>query len=359
MTSAAFATIITSDHLAQARVLADSLRRFHEEPIYALCVDDLPAHVDVASLPFRVVKLDDVLPAERRAMTFFYTAFELCSAVRPLLHRWLLDHTSHDRWLYLDADILPLAPCTEAFAELEFASLLLTPHVLSPPPVASARTLETLNLKYGVYNTGFLGVRRCTDAARCIDWLDSRLATLCFRGWQDVYVDQLWMNLAPVYFEGVRDWRHPGANVASWNLYERRLARTGAGLTANDRPLLFTHMSGWRFDAPEDWTLGRPLAPGTDPSILAEIGRDYRDALAAAGHEECRRRPYGHATFTNGRPVTPPMRRAWYERVMAGTAPAGSPFDHPEWFRGPQYVDWRRYVPLSVKRFLARSITSS
>jgi hypothetical protein len=96
----------------------------------------------------------------------------------------------------------------------------------------------------------------------------------------------------------------------------------------------------------------------TDPAIVAEIGRTYRDALATAGHEESRRWPYGFGTFTNGRPITLPMRRQWYERVMAGGAPAASPFHHPEWFRGPRYVDWKRYVPLSVKRFLHKSIAS-
>jgi hypothetical protein len=142
-------------------------------------------------------------------------------------------------------------------------------------------------------------------------------------------------------------------------LYERILARDGVGFTVDGQPLLFAHMSNWRFDAPEDWTLGRPLAPGSDAGVVAEIGRRYRDALATAGYEESRTWPYGFGTCTDGRPITLPMRRAWYERVMAGTVPAGSPFDHPEWFRGPRYVEWKRYVPLSVKRFLHRSMTST
>lgn len=358
MKSATFATVITRDHLANARVLAARLREFHEEPLHVLCVDDLGAHVDVAKLPFRVLSLDEVLPPEHRGMTFYYSAFELCNALKPWLLRRLLATTPHDRCIYLDADVFPFGPLADALAELEFASVLLTPHGLSPPPAAAAE-LETLNLKYGVYNGGFLGVRACTESMRFLDWQAGRLATLGFRGWHDVYVDQLWLNLAPVYFEGVKAWRHPGANVANWNLYERELVRAGDGYTANGQPLLFAHMSNWRFDAPDDWTLGRPLAPGTDGSIIAEIGRRYRDALADAGHEDCRRWPYGFGTFASGRPITLPMRREWYERVMAGATSAASPFDHPEWFRGPRYVEWKRYVPLPVKRFLHKSIAST
>jgi hypothetical protein len=357
MPSAAFAAIITRDHLAYAKVLADRLRRFHDEPVYVLCVDALPEQVDQSSLPFRVVTLDEVLPGDQRAMTFFYTAFEFCNALKPWLLRWLLAHTPHDRWIYLDADVVPYGSFGEALAELEFASLLLTPHALTPPALAHAASLETMNLVYGVYNGGFLAIRRCAEAERFVAWQAERLATLGFRGWKDVFVDQLWLNLVPVYFEGVKDWRHPGANVANWNLYERTLGRAGSEFTANGKPLIFAHLSHWRFDAPEHWTLGRPVSPDTDPAILAEIGRSYRDALAASGRDECATWGYGFGSFADGRWITPPMRRDWYERIQSGTAPGGSPFDHPEWFRGPRYVEWRRYVPLSVKRFLHRSIT--
>ena len=357
--SSTFVTVVTRDHLAHARVLARRLRRFHEEPLYVLCVDDPSGDRDAAALPFRLVSLDDVLPAEHRGMTFFYTAFELCNALKPWLLRHILATTPHDRCIYLDADVFPYGSFEAALAELEFASALLTPHALSPPPAAAAAVLETISLKYGVYNGGFLGVRTCTEAMRFLDWQAARLATLGFRGWRDVFVDQLWLNLAPVYFEGVKAWRHPGANVANWNLYERVLSRAGDGFTANGQLLLFAHMSNWRFDAPEDWTLGRPLAPGTDATIIAEIGQRYRDELAAADHEKCRSWPYGFGAFATGRPITLPMRREWYERIQSGTAPAGSPFDHPEWFRGPRYVEWKRYVPLPVKRFLHKSITST
>jgi hypothetical protein len=358
MASAAFATVITRDHLAHARVLAERLRRFHDEPLYVLCIDDMSMHVDVAGLPFRLLTLDDVLPADRRNMVFFYSAFELCNALRPWLHRWLLEVTAHDRWVYLDADIMPWGPLDEAWKELDFASVLLTPHALSPPPPEHVE-LERINLRFGVYNSGFLGVRRCAEAARFIDWFADRLSTLCFSDWQDVFVDQLWLNFAPGYFADAKEWRHPGANIANWNYYERSIGRVGDGYTANGRPLLFTHMSSWAYETPETWAYGRPVAAEADRDILAEIGATYRDALAAAGHEVCRTWTYGFATFTDGHPITRPMRRGWYARCTGGTAPEGSPFDHPEWFRGPRYVDWRRCVPLPVKRLLRRMTNSA
>lgn len=358
MHTAAFCTVITRDHLANAKVLADRLRLFHDEPLYVLCVDELEGRVDTAQLPFHVIALDDVLPVDRKDMKFFYTAFELCNALKPWLHRWILAHTSHDRWIYLDADVLPFGSFAEAFANLEFAGILLTPQALTPPPPSLITPIETGTLIYGVYNAGFMAIRRCAEATRFLEWHAERLATLCFRGWRDVFVDQLWLNLAPIYFEGVRDWRHPGANVAPWNFYERTLARTGGGFTVNGKPLIFAHLSNWRYDTPQDWAHGWALAPGSDATILTEISGRYRDALAAAGHAESRTWPYGFGTFFNGKTITLPMRRSWYERLTAGKAPAGSPCDHPEWFRGPQYVEWKKFAPLAVKRFLRRSMAS-
>lgn len=359
MNSPAFCTVITRDHLARARVLADRLRLFHGEPLYVLCVDDIAGRIDTADLPFHLVTLEDVLPADRADMKFFYTAFELCNALKPWLHRWILTHTAYDRWIYLDADILPFASFAEAFELLDFANILLTPQALTPPAPALAATIETGTLVYGVYNAGFLGIRRSAETARFLDWHAERLAMLCFRRWRDVFVDQLWLNLVPVYFGGVRDWRHPGANVGPWNFYERTLARIGDGFTVNGKPLLFAHLSNWRFDAPQEWARGWALASGSDATILAEIGGLYRDALAAAGHEEFRAWPYEFGSFPNRRTITLPMRRHWYERLLAGKAPAGSPFDHPEWFRGPQYVEWKKFMPLSIKRYLRRATASN
>jgi len=349
----AFATIITRNHLAHARVLAETLRRHHDEPLHVLCVDDPVGFFDPAAESFRAVHLADVLPGGHHGMTFFYTAFELCNALKPFLQRWIFDHTPHDRLLYLDADVFPHAPLAPGFAALDHATILLSPHLLAPCPAQDAGDLETLCLRYGVYNGGCIGLRRSDEALRFVNWLASRTATHGFEWWNDAFVDQLWLNLAPIYFRDVHAWRHPGANVANWNLHERALHRGAAGFTANGEPLLFAHMSNWSFEAPEDWTMGRPLAADTDRRVIAEIGLAYRDALRAAGYEESRRWPYGFGSFTNGRPVTGPMRRDYFRRLMAGCSGSGSPFDHSEWFRGPlRYVEWKRFVPVAIKRML-------
>ncbi len=58
----------------------------------------------------------------------------------------------------------------------------------------------------------------------------------------------------------------------------------------------------------------------------------YRAELLANGDEECRKWPYVYAVFSDGTEITPEMRRHYYELLLAGTGPAGSPFEMGKYF---------------------------
>jgi len=350
----AFATVITRSYLPFARVLARRLGRFHDAPLYVVCVDEPEGLFDPAAEPFTLLTASDLLPEQDRSLLFYYTPFEACNALRGYLHKHLFEHTPHDRWLYLDSDIYVTTPLDAAFAAIdEPACGLISPHCLEPADARLLHPVETCLLKFGVYNSGFLGLRRNAEGRRFVDWFLERLRTLCFFMHRDVYVDQLWLNLVPEHFPAMRSWKHPGANVAYWNLHERRLRRTGEGLTANGEPLLFVHFSQWRYDAPADWRFGRTVAPDTDPTIIRDLGLAYRDELQSAGYDECRKWPYGYGRFADGREITTRMRRAYYDMLSAEAPPHGDPFAHPEWFpQGFSLERAKHLVPPVVKQFV-------
>jgi hypothetical protein len=151
--------------------------------------------------------------------------------------------------------------------------------------------------------------------------------------------------------------RHPGANLANWNLHERVITENSGQLEANGELLLFVHFSRWQQDRPEAWTLNRPAALGTDLSVLRTLGLQYRDLLGEAGYSLCRKWPYGHARFSNGRIITSSMRRAYYDRIMSRHAVIGDPFAHPDWFsRWFEFSEYFRNVKRRVGAW-ARSVT--
>lgn len=332
--SRCFATVITRSYLADARALAASIRRFHDDPIYVVCVDDPTGYFDPAAEPFTVLSLDDVLPEEDRPQVFYYTAFELCNAARAYLHRYLLRATDHSAWAYFDADIAVTADLEPLFAALTAEGVvgLYTAHCLDIAPTHLMEPVETGFQRFGVYNSGFLALRRCAGVERFVDWFVTRLRTLCFFMEHDVNCDQLWMNFYPQLFPELRSWTHRGANVAYWNIHERRVVRAGDRFLADGEPLLFAHYSRWQIAQPRDFGWGRPLAAGSDPEAVAALGERYRDELVAADVGRCRSWPYGHARFRTGRAITKAMRRAYYDDWIRGQARPGSAFDHPEWF---------------------------
>lgn len=331
--SRCFATVITRSYLADARALAKSIRRFHDDPIYVVCIDDPEGFFDPRGEQFVVLTLKDILPEEDQGILFYYTAFELCCALRAWLHRYILDHSTAAKWVFLDSDIVVTSSLDPLFDAIDSDTAgLLTPHCIKPAAENILEPVETSLLRFGIFNAGFLALGRCDAAVSFVGWFQARLRTLGFFMEHDVNCDQLWLNFVPQVFPSIKVWKHAGANVAYWNIHERVITEDNASFRVNGEPLLFMHFSRWNIDIPEDWSFGRPVAEGSDPAAVAALGRHYRDALVDCGYEQCRRWPYGYARFKNGRAITKRMRRAYYAACVAGRAPAGSPFEHPEWF---------------------------
>lgn len=355
--SRAFVTVITRSYLPYARVLARSLRQFHDEPLYVVCVDEPEGYFDPEKESFSVLTARDLVPAEDRHILFYYSAFEACTALRAYAHRYLLANTAHDSWVYLDSDILVTSPLDSAFEGIDAPCTgLVSPHCIEPVSANQLASYEALLLKFGVFNGGFLALRRSPDTHQFVEWFVERLRTLCFFLYRDVFVDQLWLNFIPLQFPTFAIWRNPGANVAYWNLHERVIAEDNGMLRANDEPLLFLHFSRWQQNAPEAWTRGRNPARGTSPDLLRKLGQQYRDYLDAAEYSIASSWPYGYSTFANGRHITSGMRRAYYERLVAGTAEEGNPFEHPEWFSVRfELNEWAAAAKRKLRRTLFES----
>ena len=189
---------------------------------------------------------------------------------------------------------------------------MVTPHQLTPARTSvSVQDNEMGSLLTGVYNLGFLGVRNAPEGKEFARWWADRLLHYCYddssRG---LFTDQRWMDLAPVYFEGLEILRDPGLNVASWNIADRHLDIDEDGeYTVNGNPLRFFHFTKALGVGPV-----MTLRYGGHNIHVAELWRWYLERLTIAGQRLRKANPWPWSAYRDGTPIPLEHRRTYRAR---------------------------------------------
>jgi hypothetical protein len=177
-----------------------------------------------------------------------YNTFELCNALKPFLLQHLMSHTEYRKFCYFDSDIYIFSPLQgDVWDELDSCAVLLTPHLCEFPD----NNLELLwrdlaVLQHGVYNGGFIGIRRCPEAQELLRWWASRLIEGGYKNLaKGMNCDQRWLDLVPGFAPSVRICRHAGVNAAYWNMHERHFKTVDGQHSVNGQQLRFFHFSGY------------------------------------------------------------------------------------------------------------------
>jgi hypothetical protein len=242
-TSASFA------YLDRARVLGETLRRFHPDWTLWLCLPDQepPGFAfDPCDEAFNnVVRLSELSIPDLVRWTFDHDVVELCTAVKgPMLCK-LLDEGA-EKVIYLDPDTALLDDLIPIVSLLDEYNIILTPHQVAPDDErATIIDNEIGSLKYGIYNLGFLAVAGTEEGRRFARWWRDRLLSFCFDDVPNgLFTDQRWCDHAPVFFDGVHILRDTGYNVASWNLSRRPITIEEDGtIRAAGQRLRFFHFT--------------------------------------------------------------------------------------------------------------------
>ncbi len=337
-------TIVSKNYLAYARTLARSFKALHPDiPFYVLLVDQLDGSVDPTKEPFCLVEVESLGIPHFKQISFQYDILELNTNVKPTFLKHLLA-SGHRKVLYLDPDIRIYSQLSDAFGELDAATILLTPHTLGPIG-DGRRPSEQDHLLSGVFNLGFIGVRACEETAKFLDWWERRCLECAFNELRSgLFVDQKWVSFAPCYFPGAKIFRHEGCNVAYWNLQERMLGPTNDGLMVNAKyPLVFFHFSGLPLADLDSISRHQDRLTLAERPDLRPLFEEYRRELLENGHEDARSAPYAYGRYSNGREVSHVARR--YFSVLRRRYPDADPFDAD----GPFYSWGRRKRILATK----------
>jgi hypothetical protein len=252
MSAVTVLTVATNNYLPLAKCLGDSVLRHNPEYRFVIGLVDKP-HPRMAELDlsrFEIVPLEDVGIPDLDRLVKNYTIVEFATALKPFYLEYLLNNGARETVVYLDADCLVFSSLQDTVNRLEGCNIILTPHVCQAEQrrPTQLRPLGNFYLQTGIYNLGFIGVRNSPETRRFLSWWQDRLWMHCLRRPEiGLFYDQLWINAAPIFFEGVLIDKNPGLNVAYWNLGERNITASPNGYVVNGAaPLVFFHFSGFK-----------------------------------------------------------------------------------------------------------------
>jgi len=298
-------TSICANYIPKAKALACSLKEYNPNAVFVLCLVERSIHssTDDSKLFDFVLTAQELGIENFESFMFKYSAVEASTAVKGHLFKELLRRfPQENHFVYLDPDILVTGPFTELLEALKNHTIILTPHLCEPEENLDAiMDNEIRALKHGVFNLGFLAIRRSDEAERFIDWWSSRLREFCYIDIQGgLFTDQKWINLALCFFN-VFVFKHRGYNVAPWNLSRRRLTQTEGGeFHVGNDPLRFFHFSG--FDSGGNESMLRKYCQDQEDPVY-KIRRMYIELIEGFGQRGLGRVPWSYDFYSNGAKV--------------------------------------------------------
>jgi hypothetical protein len=304
-------TIVSLNYLPYARTLCESFLAFHPDyKFYVLLVDRLPLDFDLSAEKFETILVEDLGIPDFDSVAFKYGILELNTNVKPTFLKRLIA-LGMQQVIYFDPDILVCSALDPIFNALDESTILITPHCTSPNEGNPHGELLLLNA--GVFNLGFIAVSKSKESERFLSWWEHRCLTLGYdERWSGLFVDQKWINLVPCYFEGVRVFKHPGCNVAYWNLHERILSRGPESWFVNEvESLIFFHFSGISVDGGSRISKHTDQFDLTSRPDLVELFAMYRERLISNGIKNRDQHPYAFGSFHDGTLINKLQRAAF------------------------------------------------
>jgi hypothetical protein len=299
-------TSVTVNYLPKARVLADSIKRFHPSyrMVLLLC-DEVPAWFDLSTEPFdELLTLDDIGLSNRHAFTFKHSVVEVCTAAKPFAMRHLLAQGAGSVF-YFDPDTVLFSDISWLQKRLDAHGILLTPTMTSPESTRRAIVDNEIScLKYGMFNLGFIGLNASPESMRFVRWWSERLQDWCHDDVANgLFTDQRWADFVPLFFPTAHTLREKTVNVAPWNLGDRHV--TGnftTGFFVNGEPLSYYHFSAVdRLDHhSHEAKLSRYGASMPALTLLLEW---YRGATERHGQKDLGKVPWSYRNYSDGTPI--------------------------------------------------------
>ena len=323
-------TIVSVNYLAQAKVLARSyLENQPDDFFYILLVDRKSVYNSIIDDEYHYIWVEDIGIEGMIHMAFKYNIVEFNTSVKPFFLKYLFNKCSSiEKLLYIDPDIYIFNNLSYIFNVLDSNNIMLTPHITEVMDDDGFFPDDSLYLKYGIYNLGFLGLKRSDTTEQLLTWWCTKLSSQCFDDTRNgFFVDQKWIDMVPAMFDKVYISKNQGCNMAYWNLHERRLTKVNDMLLVNNKyQLLFFHFSSVDISDENAITSKQERFDLVNRPDLKEIYSDYIQKLISCGFEEAVQRHYTYSHFESGEVVSQFIRKIYanYQADFSDSDPFSS-----------------------------------
>jgi len=294
-------TICSINYLAQAKSLGESILAFNPNYCFKIVLVDkiIPLLNLSEKIPFEIIEAEKLGIAEFTKMCSQYNVTELNTAVKPFAFDYFFNHhPEYSTAIYFDPDILVYEQLIELEESLVENDIILTPHITKPiEDLFSPQETDFLNS--GLYNLGFIALKKTENSSNFLSWWINRLKDHCRIDFLNgLFVDQLWINFVPLFFKKVHILRNPGYNMAYWNLHERKLSFSNEKYVVNESyPLIFFHFSGYKIDKPYALSVYQNRFNFNSRPDLTELFIQYSKIISKNLHEEFSKIPCHYSSI--------------------------------------------------------------
>ncbi|GAB4255529.1 MAG: hypothetical protein Kow0065_03610 [Methylomicrobium sp.] len=317
MTELHIFTSAALNYIPKVRILARSIREHHPEAKFHLALADLADEtIDFSGEPFdSVLRIEELSIPNWLGWAFCHRIVELATAIKPFAMQTLLQRANGGKVLYIDPDIVVFSRLDDLLAELDHASLVLTPHLSSPESTLRGVLDNEIcgALLHGIYNLGFAGVRADETGIAFAEWWGKRCYHFCRDDIPNgLFTDQRWIDLAPALFPKVSIHRGTRHNVATWNISTRNVSyEPSRGYWVDGQPLGFYHFTG--FDSGAHRLMASVY--GEQNTAIGRLVEFYAKAIAPTQDDPLSKQPWAFSCYTDGTAITPEARQVYRERV--------------------------------------------
>ncbi|MDB4904559.1 MAG: hypothetical protein JWQ63_3840 [Mucilaginibacter sp.] len=323
-------TIVAKNYFGLAEVLGASVKKTNPDVDFNIFIADeiednsIQQRIDQSA--FRSYICKDVLNLDSERWynnAFKYNITEFCTYLKPHCFKFLFN--SYDQIIYFDPDIYLFNSLDNILHELEENFMVITPHITTLETEYTGDSSQLDILGSGIYNLGFLALKKCENCLRFIDWWANRLENFCFADkFDNLFTDQKWMDFIFSFFdEGIKVSRDLGRNMAPWNFYERKIIQTDDGIYVYNRithaeksKLTFVHFSGFNYKNLNDSNSNLPrLDINNYPDIKYLF--DFYESQLGEGHiSDYLSLSYSYNFFENKIEILH-LHRRFYRRILS------------------------------------------